>query len=1385
MKKALAFLVLFAAGLLVLRWVQGPGTGTDVAPDEPEIPDFTEPIRDDVEGGLTLRSSGRASRYLEAEGRARAVDLEIRWNDSDRESADRHRLEGVLLEYLDPETRELVLKIEARTLRLTEIDDVEPKDQADGREELLPSFDRKLHLEDVVLTVLRDAPIVPLTFRMPDLVVDLEARTMTTDAPVEVEGDRLQADGRGLFADEVEGTLDIDEDGEARFLTEDGFEGSLGSKGELSIERDPASVEPLLEIGATGGASLLPGPRSRLDADDITLKALESEDPEEPLVLRSVEATRDVVYTLGENRFTGESLDADFGPDNRPTRVELEGEPTARVTLEDAGARIPDDRIEDLRFVTVEGAGPMIVLFDEGTDVTVGGPASIEASGTTLTAVDSVHAWASEDGEKARFTAKGEVELQRDDGVLATDEIGVDVGLDENGTTTLAARAEGRSVLTGSTPDGRRFVLRSDERIEYEQVGDAWTIPEALGVELTVLGEEGFHARADRVENFDPSTLSLTASGDIRFENADGSGRGQRLTVQGRELFVLTGTKDDLASFTGDEGSVEAQHVRRAGETLELRLDVHAEITPSEELEGLYDLRCDRMTVSRERIEDPDGTVTSSFVVDAVGAVHGTVEAGGDRLELNCSDLYGTLTEKRDAEGTLVEAISFVDARDLRRSHVGRAPDLGLRLSCDQLVAERTERGPERTVVAGGAVASGNVLFHGNSEDFPFNGTAVLFSIDHENVTTLAGTEDQRVFLAGRLPSNGRPFELEADWIRSSETELVARMPYIEVLSMEGGDQRIDIVAHAGELHSTRTWLELEKRVHVEGVTDNAIPWTLDADRVSFEGTAARSEEGGEVSSMSAEGNVELVLTDRDARVIGDVLETEALSGIMRLSGAPARVVSPFAVVEAEWIEIDVNLGFVVGTGKGRIVPEDPQAAGGAWSVEYLSSRTLVSPDLLILVLQEPSVEYPDQDILWFLPASDLTVDSSWAVIWINRHAWGELPRRLAEDEVELEDIERDLREAADESEDFLEQLARYGVNEIYLEGPVEASFEDGPTSRADAVYLDVIDGHGWLADASFTLEGSFFGRDDRKVRVRADWLRRSADQSLHADDATITPLRLRGSAHRDHDGRLPDRAPDRRRRGAELRLPAREEPHPALRQRLGAARADPHLDRRELRTRHLFDPLRGLRPLRVVRAGRYRPLGGGLRRRRLRREVLGRRLVLRVARRVARLRPVGRVEEGGPLVVDPRRRNPRFRRRSRVHPRPRKRPRHAARLAAHTRALLPRARRMARPRRDLPDRRRRAVGVLRVRLLALRGERDVPALAPRRRRRLLRGERQGERRGLPHRRRGASFARRLRRETARSSTSASRRSCIAPTPAPRTSNVASTIRRPRAPSAP
>lgn len=183
---------------------------------------------------------------------------------------------------------------------------------------------------------------------------------------------------------------------------------------------------------------------------------------------------------------------------------------------------------------------------------------------------------------------------------------------------------------------------------------------------------------------------------------------------------------------------------------------------------------------------------------------------------------------------------------------------------------------------------------------------------------------------------------------------------------------------------------------------------------------------------------------------------------------------------------------------------QDPLAQGG-WRVRVEGGTDdFYDADHLVQILDTPVFTRGEE-----------TLRASWAVLWIDRSELADTlgqsdARPLRPQDLRQEPGPPPLREeVAPFPNTLFDALgsSSFGaglVREVYLEGPIEYYKGDERVAYAGAVYLDLIEGHGWIADVSLTLESELDG-DPQKIKILTDWLRHSANGTLEADDSVVT----------------------------------------------------------------------------------------------------------------------------------------------------------------------------------------------------------------------------------------------------------------------------------------
>ena len=197
------------------------------------------------------------------------------------------------------------------------------------------------------------------------------------------------------------------------------------------------------------------------------------------------------------------------------------------------------------------------------------------------------------------------------------------------------------------------------------------------------------------------------------------------------------------------------------------------------------------------------------------------------------------------------------------------------------------------------------------------------------------------------------------------------------------------------------------------------------------------------------------------------------------------------------------------------------------WTFEWESQVSGMEGDAKYFVIRAP-----------VLTRGRESVRATWAIIWTDEDVVDNLVggggpglrvegRRVLDERSEL----RRTRTIWDKIEDAMYELPLLSkVREFYMEGPVEYFVGEDRVAFADAVYIDMIDRLGWIADTNYEMiervGGSRFA-----FKVQADWLRLARDGSLTSSDARLTTCEFAEPHFYITTGRLrlvPTEDPDR-----------------------------------------------------------------------------------------------------------------------------------------------------------------------------------------------------------------------------------------------------------------
>lgn len=214
---------------------------------------------------------------------------------------------------------------------------------------------------------------------------------------------------------------------------------------------------------------------------------------------------------------------------------------------------------------------------------------------------------------------------------------------------------------------------------------------------------------------------------------------------------------------------------------------------------------------------------------------------------------------------------------------------------------------------------------------------------------------------------------------------------------------------------------------------------------------------------------------------------------------SPARLFRLACLCALSWLPVSAQEAAVAESAQSRpaesSTPLPPWQE--SWQLEGGACETLFEADSVLLVVPMP-----------VLKSGRREVRATWAVFWLDRDELSRLTPTLG-GEQEFTPPDPAKRKAARARTNTLFEGMRATplaelAREAYLEGPLEYLVDGELVATASAFYLDLVDGHGWIADAMMQVNQRIFGqRVD--LRARAKWLRHSADGTLRASNAIVT----------------------------------------------------------------------------------------------------------------------------------------------------------------------------------------------------------------------------------------------------------------------------------------
>ncbi|MCK6445835.1 MAG: hypothetical protein L6Q99_05530 [Planctomycetes bacterium] len=1051
MRKLVVFVLVFALGLAAVLWWERRTRKPPVEPVEPPTTKVEEqPLTEvDIEGGekqaksLEFVIKGPFD-HVQRDPETLKKHYELHAKDTQPLGSDTYDLVGLSASVYDVRSEALRGTLTAEKARVR----ISPNTSG-------VDFSFPMTATDARLRVERDVPLAPVTITLPEVEGVVANERLTSKSRVDIAGRGLVARGLGLELDAKRRSIELGSDTFVQFEVEQGLTATLTSAGGLVMRRldgGDETGEEIVEVEARDRAVLdLPGAEPlHVEASKLVLRGSLPAGSTGRFVPQSAMAIGSAVLTLRAERFAGDRATVSFDTRGRPTRAHLDGAPSVRLPLEapPSIAGVAGEALE----LEADGAGPLDVVLDRPPSFSFAGPATVRVPELDL--VLETRGELSGKGDRAKayseLTATGGATISARGAYLSAPTLVLTSDRDAEGSVVGRLTTRGDTYAYGTFDDGRAWELSTERGFQLVRTKDEFRVPRAECVSLRVWGENGFSASTDLLSDFDSTTSTFAASRTVSFSNALGHGSGDRLLVLEGGVYELSGSP---ARLDFAEGRVRANTIEYDARRMIARGGADAHVTVDDRT---IDLDGDWVALER----DPPLVVGAlpKLALDARGKAHAIVVEPAQRYELRADDLRvrGEELGPRDVEARWLEALGAV--------------------SVDY---------------------TGLYELHGKGN---------RFTLSSAGLAHLEPKVGERAELSGTLPKERIGFRLVGDGIDFTADRLDATNAELDVDGVPmplSAPSRSDtgrrLRAVAGHVTCTRDSLLFSETVYLGGLDPSEKGWSLDAENALITSTRASLRPGFAPSAdVLAWGNCVARMGD-EVEAHGDTLRISRAENFAAIDGQPAFVISKSARMESDHLEWDLETNFVRSTG-GFI-----RALDDSWRIEYQSLDQLEGLDETIQVLREPRftvVRRAGEE-----EATEFT-RAGWMLCWVDHQEWTRLSGQFYSGEQPRPNPSREARRRKRRETPSLFTLleARSGfsdlLDEVYLEGNIETFDGDTRVARADSVYLDYADGHGWIENAEVTSPMNIRGRH---IKLRAQWLRHSADGSFRADQAVIT----------------------------------------------------------------------------------------------------------------------------------------------------------------------------------------------------------------------------------------------------------------------------------------
>mgnify|MGYP001202159996 CR=1 FL=1 len=1078
LKRVAMFLALLALGALVLWWIdRGRPRSADGEPATPAL-DPSSPLTPapKQQGELApletgkdktgqFAHSGPVEAFLkDLDQPDQPLWLHVKALDSRTLGDGSVDLMDVEMQHYDVDERKLTLELRAgraraKSTRLGEIDTSAP-----------------IPVRDAKLTYHSASRFSPLSIETPQIELNIDLQLASSDEMVSVAGVGFAASGRGLQLDGQTEVLTLSSEPRARFELRGGREAVLEGRGSLVARSRPELLERLgpeavsVELLDGGKLTLSGEPPLQVDARSIVLygRVERATSNFQPLY---AEATGQVHVNSGaDGWFESERLVLDFDAKGEPLRAAFDGSPRLELALRGrALADVPPELLVEGEQLTVQGdgAGPLEVFFDEPPRFAFNGPARLvlPALGAEFTCQTRIEGGLDAKGELRDFAVLGDVRGQHEGWLLASERLDVQAFLDAQGRDAVRMSSPGAARLSGTLENGDEVQLTSGANLVVDSSRGNLTVRSASQVVLEQRKGETrtYWARADEVRELDPKALSFLAEGGVEFAAPQGRGRGDRLEVWAIDRAELSGVPDVPARLEAthdgaDWGVFEALFIEAQGELVHARGDVKAHVG-LDDLE--YVLEAPWVVAARRGASEQPETAPD-LELDAGGGVRARLIRGTEETEL---------------------------AGDRFEAHARRTVD------------ERGRESYEPTL----STVNGDVSFNRRGE-WEFGGQGERLELHADRSARLTALPEEQIRLRGTLPANGAKFEMLATQVDFSPERVTALNADTEIeglgLALGGGDDAPDDARKlrliAGALDCDERSIVLSESVYVGGKTARLEDWDVDCESAVIKLDTRDDPELTQLErahELVAWGGLSLRMGSMGA-ARGALLELSNARRSLVISGgetvdgeAPALLERGEFLWESPRIELNLETGYL--RSEGAVVRPRAQDARDSWTLSFEALEPLPAGDDTIQILRAP---------VW--RSGEVEVRATWALAWVDAAKWRGLGSKSAK---RLPDPDAD---GGARTKRFFGRVdmsqAQEWLHEVYLDGEVEYRVGGENQIRAEGVYMDLIDGHGWIVDALLDIVLPIGGRR-YKLKLQADWLRHSLDGSMETKNAVAT----------------------------------------------------------------------------------------------------------------------------------------------------------------------------------------------------------------------------------------------------------------------------------------